>query len=693
MLPVRMSGEPGRAPPEQLGDYALQRRLAVGGTSEVFVGVDRRDARQTPLVVKRLLPVHLADPAMVAMFVSEAQIHRAISHPNVVHVLDAGVANGEPFLVLSFVDGIDLSRLARRAEAEARPIPIGLSIYVARALTEALTAVHTATADDGHPLGVVHRDVTPSNVYLSLRGEVVLGDFGIARTNLGRQSRASMGGGLKGKYAYLAPEQVGGEPADQRADLFSLAVVLAELLLGRPLFEGAGQLAVLLAIRDGRIDRLTAIKDSLPSGLFDVLSRALAREPAERYQTAAELGEALAPFEGERHVRRAELCEWVTWARDTSSLAKKLKESIRESSDRLRAVVPPGDLDDQAADRARQLDDEPPTALRARDRDAEPETLRFDEHPSAVRFARGGVAGPIAFAQVIAMVVTGEVAPDDEVDLMGQGFRRVSEIDLLVRHLPDETTTRSLAAPTEPDLTFSLEECALLDVLGRLAKRAETGALLVTGPARDSMGAQRREIYLKDGKLLHVFSNEAGDLLGQTLVRRGILNEAELDMALAVLSKFQGRLGDTLIGLGLIDAVTLFRAIEEQGKDRLARAFGWRAGTAAFHRGVAPQRVEFPLDLDMAPVLLAGAEASLPDEAAMDLFRSRLATKLRRVRAQTGRPRAPLPRPMVLVLEGLGAGMELRQLLLRLGTTGALTGPEALRALAVALALGLVEEA
>ena len=154
-----MSAEPGRAAPEHLGEYALLRRLAVGGTSEVFVGHDRRDPKKTTLVVKRLLPVHLADPAMVAMFVSEAKIHRAILHPNVVRVVDTGVADGEPFLVLSFVDGIDLARLARRAETESRPMPLGLAVYVARSLADALTAVHTATSDDGRPLGAKNDDL------------------------------------------------------------------------------------------------------------------------------------------------------------------------------------------------------------------------------------------------------------------------------------------------------------------------------------------------------------------------------------------------------------------------------------------------------------------------------------------------------------------------------------------------------
>src|SRR6202020_3254687 len=140
--------------------------------------------------------------------------------------------------------------------------------------------------DQGRALGIIHRDVTPSNLYLSESGKVKLGDFGIARSTSRATMRNAASAVLKGKFSYLAPEQGAGEGFDHRADLCSLATVLAEMLLGKPLFPGGGQLAVLLAIRDCRIDALQEIRDSLPPGLHEVLKRALSRDPKTRYQTA-----------------------------------------------------------------------------------------------------------------------------------------------------------------------------------------------------------------------------------------------------------------------------------------------------------------------------------------------------------------------------------------------------------------------
>src|SRR6185312_14459545 len=177
-------------------------------------------------------------------------------------------------------DGCDLFRLLRRLANAGRPLGRGMAVYVARAILRALDSVHTARDPNGQPMVIIHRDVTPSNVYLSTDGIVKLGDFGIARS--ATRSTLSTGGGpmLKGKFAYLAPEQVAGEGFDQRADLFATAVVLAEMLLGRPLFAGSGQLAVLLAIRDCRIEPLRDARASFPPGLLEVMERALARDPA-----------------------------------------------------------------------------------------------------------------------------------------------------------------------------------------------------------------------------------------------------------------------------------------------------------------------------------------------------------------------------------------------------------------------------
>src|SRR6201999_1957169 len=195
-------------------------------------------------------------------------------------------------------------------------LPIGVAVYVAREILRALASVHAAQdPEQGGALGIVHRDVSPSNVYLSKDGTVKLGDFGIARSTTRATLRSEAGHVLKGKFAYLAPEQVAGEVSDHRADLFSLATVLAEMLLNRPLFPGGGQLAILLAIRDCRIDALSEIKPRLPPGLFEVMQRALSRNPKDRYEGATALAAALSPFEADPRLAAREIAARVRWVK------------------------------------------------------------------------------------------------------------------------------------------------------------------------------------------------------------------------------------------------------------------------------------------------------------------------------------------------------------------------------------------
>jgi len=167
-------------------------------------------------------------------------------------------------------------------------------------------------------------------------------------------------------------------------------------------------------------------------------------------------------------------------------------------------------------------------------------------------------------------------------------------------------TTGRLFQPGAPDYQADLREISMLEVLARMRRKVETGALFVE--RRDqSATPQRKEIYLSLGRLLHVASSDRNELLGEYLVRRGKLERKELERALQSLDRFGGRLGDTLIGLNLVDAMVVFRAIRDQGRDRVAALCGWSRGRAVFYRGTEPARVEFPLDLDLASPMMAGA--------------------------------------------------------------------------------------
>jgi hypothetical protein len=205
------------------------------------------------------------------------------------------------------------------------------------------------------------------------------------------------------------------------------------------------------------------------------------------------------------------------------------------------------------------------------------------------------------------MIATGELMADDQVDLMGSGYRRIEEIEELSRHLLPSTsaTTGMLYQPGIPDYRATLAQTPMLEVLAHLRAAGETGALFVE--RRDVTGAPRRkELYLGEGRLTHVASSERKELLGEYLVRRKALTREQLDQALSMLREFGGRLGDTLVSLGMVDAVDVFRAIRNQGRDRVAAMCGWPRGSVTFYSGTTPARVEFPLDLDLASPMMAG---------------------------------------------------------------------------------------
>src|SRR5450432_1322150 len=366
------------------------------------------------------------------------------------------------------------------------------------------------------------------------------------------------------------------------------------MLFGERIFPGSGQLAVLLAIRDVNIGPLRQAASSLPPGVLALCETGLARDPDARFQDADAFARALEPFEQPSLAElQKTLAEWVNWARDSSQLARQIEGQVRDSVQRMRAV------------RARSSGGMPAVQLEAAPRTTE---AALSSSLSNVRRADGQTQMGIPFAKLIEMIATGDLSGDDEVALMGADFRFIRDVDELGRHLLPSTTatTTRLFEPGIPDYQVLLRDTGMLQVLSHMRQKSESGALFVERGVNTS-GASRKEIYLDKGRLLHVASSEREELLGEYLVRRGRLTREQLETALGTLSSYGGRLGDTLIGIGMVDAVDVFRAIRDQGRDRVAALCGWSEGLVTFYRGTSPQRVEFPLDLDLASPMMAGA--------------------------------------------------------------------------------------
>ena len=278
--------------PARLGPYRLGRRLAAGGMAEVFAATREGAAGfEKQVALKRILPHLVDDPELVEMFLDEARLASKLTHANVAQVFDFGEADGSFFIVMEWIRGKDLRRVMRAAaEAGVAVTPVQAAL-VGQGVARALACAHGLEDDHGRPLGLVHRDVSPQNVLVSFDGEVKLTDFGIAKIATGR-SRTAVGV-IKGKCAYMSPEQARGEALDGRTDLFALGVVLWELLAGQPLFTGRSDPEILRAVERFEAPPLQSVRPEVPADLEAVVVRALGKDPAGRFATAGRMAAAL----------------------------------------------------------------------------------------------------------------------------------------------------------------------------------------------------------------------------------------------------------------------------------------------------------------------------------------------------------------------------------------------------------------
>jgi len=270
--------------PRWLGPYRVLTRLASGGMAEIFRGVRTTvDGAQVPVAVKCILPVHTADPEFVDMLSDEARITASLDHPNVARVYEFGQADETYFLAMELVDGVDLRSVVRRCRERDEALPWVHAVYV---VEQALSGLHAA-----HELDIVHRDFTPSNILVSVAGEVKLIDFGIAKAEHNRSQTRS--GVIKGKVKYMSPEQTEGKRLERRSDVFSAGVVLYECLVGRPPFLAPEDPLLMEAIREAHPDPVSASHPELPAALDTILTCALDKDPAARFQTAEAFATAL----------------------------------------------------------------------------------------------------------------------------------------------------------------------------------------------------------------------------------------------------------------------------------------------------------------------------------------------------------------------------------------------------------------
>jgi eukaryotic-like serine/threonine-protein kinase len=285
--------------PHRFGQYTLTARLGRGGMADVYRA--RREGAagfERTVVVKKILSSHNEDPQFVDMFINEAKIAARLTHPNIVQVYELGEQDSEFFIVMEYVKGKDLLRLLRtlaQNTPEAPAVPPLVAAYIARETARGLGHAHEHTDEAGAVKPIVHRDVSPQNIMLSYDGQVKIVDFGIAKA-LDTMKEETRTGALKGKFAYMAPEQVGGHSPGPQSDIFAAGVVLHEMLTGRRLFKGASDYETLQKVQNMTVPPPSTVAKSVSPELDAIVLQALERDRKMRYTRAAHMARDLDVF-------------------------------------------------------------------------------------------------------------------------------------------------------------------------------------------------------------------------------------------------------------------------------------------------------------------------------------------------------------------------------------------------------------
>jgi serine/threonine protein kinase len=273
------------APSERYGKYLLMDKIATGGMAELYRAKIIGDRGFEKIVaVKKILPYLAYDDILVNSFINEAKLAALLQHQNIVQIYDYGTMGSSYFIAMELLSGKDLRQTTHKSKQKNLPIDLETALYITARICEGLEYAHTLCDFQGKPLGIIHRDISPPNILITYSGQVKIIDFGIAKAR--NQSKDTQVGIIKGKVAYMSPEQADGKAIDHRSDIFATGILLYEMLARRRMFNGEDTLQVLSLVREARFEPPENVIANGYSELFEILHRALAKNPDDRYPPA-----------------------------------------------------------------------------------------------------------------------------------------------------------------------------------------------------------------------------------------------------------------------------------------------------------------------------------------------------------------------------------------------------------------------
>jgi len=592
--------------PVKFGRYLLLEKIGHGGMAEIYKAIVGGVANFTKVVVIKRIHLRLSkDPAFVEMFVREANMTASLQHPDIVQVFELGDVDGQKYIAMEFINGRDLQRMMARANKIGMQFPVDVALRIVFHAANALSYAYNAKDPYGKPLKIIHRDVSPSNVMVSFSGDVKIMDFGVAKT---ANYDEKEGGWLRGKLGYMSPEQVSGKEVDQRSDLFSLGIILFEILTMRRLFAGKTDLRTVLNVQRAEVDRRLKRHPEIPEGVQDILRKLLTREPNDRYSTAKAVMTDIEAYMDENGFEQSDaiVSTFIHKLFPKESEEEILPLGIEELTDpkigTSRMFIT--QKDDPSKPDNLPLADKTPVVEDERLVTIRPNTIESSGPPTKVskmdpaqssfklKNKDGKTFGPIAYTDLLHMIDSGSVTADEMCSVNQGNWIRL-------RDVPGMKGKFKSNAWNMGQVTFR----------GRFNKFVFPRILyriLADGPACGRLILKRKgvqkEVDFKDGRIRIILSNIREELLGNYLVDSGVLSQDDLQKAVESSREKKLMLGDSLIRMGMVQPFKMVDYLHGQMKAKFMEIFTWMDGQYAFVEGVDPRDQTVQLDLD--PMLL-----------------------------------------------------------------------------------------
>lgn len=504
------------------------------------------------------------------MFIDEAKLSSILQHPNIVQIYELGEIEGQYFIAMEYVHGKDLQKVMARANKININIPEDIALYFVEEICKALAYAYNARDHYGNPLKLIHRDISPSNVLISFEGDVKITDFGVAKAAFTRES----GNILKGKLGYLSPEQVSGREVSHQSDIFSLGIILFEILTLKRLFLGKTDLQTLINIRDAEIEGRLKRHPEINPEIKEILKKALSKDIRDRYQNAMDFHGEIMDYLYKHNFKITPLrvSSFLKELFQTEADQDILPLSIEEVTGQREEEEVPEKPDDESGD------------IRVGRPEKTPDTrsLKIGDASFRLKKEDGGIWGPVSFENLLNLIKSRSLSETELCSINDGPWLPIKDIVSLKEHI-----FRIESEATKIPLLFegTLEKKFIPRLVYEIcAQKRLTGRLMI------KQKIVRKEIYFKAGTPIHISSNIKKELFGEYLVNNGVIAREDLDKAISLSDQTGIKLGDSLIKLKLLKPHTLADLLQGQMKERFVDLFGLDGGWYGFFDGAVPQR-------------------------------------------------------------------------------------------------------